>query len=158
MRQGLDLNEPNPDVNEPPELPDEPEDNAPDRTTPPAPPEFAYNAANLALALPLISTVITGALTPQLRSSYGLVMTFAGFTVTLLIAFILGIYALASMRRLGTKRLLFRSLIGVVLSGFLIYVSVTGFLDGRKTARERHEAAERSQQGAPPAGPTNPRP
>lgn len=68
----------------------------------------------------------------------------------LIAGFVSGVLALSGIRKLGSERVLFPGLVGVVLNGFLIFIFVTNFMAAREQALARFRAEDGSVHGVSP--------
>jgi hypothetical protein len=91
---------------------------------------FAHQAAQFSLAAPFVALLLGFCLTPALdrAGAEGTINVMSvrwalfGLNILLLVSsFVLGIYALTAIRKLGTKGLLVRSIVGVAASGIILF-------------------------------------
>jgi hypothetical protein len=87
--------------------------------------KFAVQAATFSLWVPLVG-IIVGMLSNMSGSHSGMggLIIACTFMVLYVVAFFLSIYALVSVRKYGTKGILFRAIIGFLFNGAIIAVTI----------------------------------
>lgn len=100
---------------------------------------FAHQAATLSWICPasifLLSIASKQAgLPPLVRDLAALVLMLGGFSF--------GIIALFGISKHGTKGILLPAIVGIIISGFLLFIFVTNFMAARARAMQQHSAIE----------------